>query len=130
MIDQNILRWKMFAASSGPGGQHVNKVATAVELRCAVKDLGLPEQIEERFRMLAGRKLTDEGEIVIVAKEHASQVRNKVEALERLEELVAQARKLPKKRRPTRPTKASGQRRLVGKKIRANIKKLRRGGDE
>ena len=110
MIDQKVLRWKTFAASSGPGGQHVNKVASAVELRCDVGDLGLNEGAVARLKVLAGRRLTEEGEIVLVGKEHASQARNKVEVLERLEELVAEAKKVPKFRRKTRPTRASGQR--------------------
>lgn len=122
MIDFKVLRWKAFAASSGPGGQHVNKVATAVELRCDVVDLKLPEAVAARLATLAGRKMTASGELVIVANGHRSLERNRAEALEKLTELVIEAGRIPKKRRATRPTKGSKERRITGKKKRSDIK--------
>jgi ribosome-associated protein len=124
-MDEKLLKFKFFAASAGPGGQHVNKVATACELRFDVDGAGLNEEVRERLVKLAGRKMTLEGEIVIVAKGSRSQEANKVEALARLEELLAKARKVPVKRKKSRPTKASRERRLEGKKVRSGIKRLR-----
>jgi ribosome-associated protein len=126
MIDVRVLRFRNFAASSGPGGQHVNKVASAVELRCDIRDLGLPERVEERLRGLLGRRISADGEVVLVGKERASAAMNRAEVFERLVDLVLEARKIPKKRRPTKPTKGSKERRLEGKKIRANVKKGRK----
>ncbi|MBI1309246.1 MAG: aminoacyl-tRNA hydrolase [Proteobacteria bacterium] len=126
-FDFKHLKWKAFAATSGPGGQHVNKVATAMELRCKIKDLELPEAAEARLRAAAGKRVNSEGELVLVAKEHKSQERNRLEAIEKLVEFVLEAGKAPKKRRATRPTKGSKERRLVGKKKRSDVKKLRQG---
>jgi ribosome-associated protein len=115
-----------FIAASGPGGQNVNKVATAVQLRfnlaaCAT----LPEPVKRRAAGLAGRRLTQDGVIVITANEHRTQNRNREAARDRLLELLRQAAIAPIFRKPTRPTKASKTRRLDAKTRRAGTKKLR-----
>lgn len=124
-MDERLVKLKFFAATAGPGGQHVNKVATACELRFDVAGAGLSGVVRERLVKLAGRRMTEAGEIVIVAKGSRSQEANKAEALARLEELLEKARKVPVKRRKSRPTKASKERRLAGKKLRGDVKKLR-----
>jgi ribosome-associated protein len=116
-----------FIRSSGPGGQNVNKLATAVQLRFDVRHSpSLPEEVRARLGRLAGRRLTNEGVLVITAQRHRTQERNRADALERLLELIRQAVVAPVKRRPTRPTKASRERRIEGKKRRSGIKNLRR----
>jgi ribosome-associated protein len=116
-----------FIRSSGPGGQNVNKVASAVQLRCDLKAWpALPERVRIRLRTLAGRRITDDDVIIISAQRHRTQENNKRDALERLDELVAAARVEPKIRRATRPTRASKERRLEGKQQRSQIK-ARRG---
>lgn len=115
-----------FSRSSGPGGQNVNKVSTRAELRVALDDLPLRPAALHRLARLAGRKVTDEGELVIVADEHRSQPRNKAEALERLRELIVAALVEPKVRKPTKPTKGSQRRRVEGKKQRGQVKEGRR----
>ncbi len=115
-----------FIRSSGPGGQNVNKVASAVQLRCDLKLWpALPERVRQRLRTLAGRRITDEDVIVITAQRLRTQDQNRRDALERLSELVAQARIEPKIRRPTKPTRASKQRRLESKQQRGQIKRRR-----
>lgn len=116
-FDDNALSWKFFSAG-GPGGQHVNKVATAAMLRADVAQLGLNEYTMER---LAG-KMTKDGAIVIIARRYKSQEQNKADALERLAAMITKAREVPKYRRKTKPTRASGERRLTGKKVRSGIK--------
>jgi len=122
-----------FVRAAGPGGQNVNKVATAAQLRF---DLGataaLNEAAKARLRVLAGRRLTDEDVILIIARNHRTQEGNRREALARLEELVAAARIEPRKRKATRPTRASQERRLQGKARARSVKRLRgavRGDD-
>ena len=115
-----------FIRSSGPGGQNVNKVASAVQLRCDLKLWPeLPERVRQRLRTLAGRRITDDDVIVITAQRLRTQDQNRRDALERLSELVAQARIEPKVRRPTKPTRASKQRRLEGKQQRGQVKRGR-----
>jgi ribosome-associated protein len=112
-----------FVRAQGPGGQHVNKTSTAVELRFDVRGSpSLPEDARERLERLAGARLTLEGVIVLFAQSRSSQHLNREEARERLAALVRQALIRPKRRRPTRPTLASKERRLVGKKTRSDIK--------
>lgn len=112
--------------SPGPGGQNVNKLATACQLRFAVGATSLlDEPARQRLRRLAGRRLTREDEIVIEAHRHRSREANRRDALERLAGLIAAARVAPKKRSPTKPTRASRERRLQSKKLRQDVKRLR-----
>jgi ribosome-associated protein len=116
-----------FVRSSGPGGQNVNKLSTAVQLRFDVRHSpSLPNDVAVRLMKFAGRRLTKEGVLVLIAQSHRTQERNRADARERLIELIKQAAIEPTPRRPTRPTKASKRRRLEGKKRRSGIKLLRR----
>jgi ribosome-associated protein len=122
-----------FVRSAGPGGQNVNKLATAVQLRFDVRQSpSLPPEVRTRLERLAGRRLTTEGVLVITAQRHRTQDRNREDARERLIELIRRAAVPPVPRRPTKPTHASRKRRLESKQRRAKIKRLRgaRPGEE
>jgi len=111
-----------FVRAQGAGGQNVNKVASAAHLRFDVRTSSLPEPVKERLLALNDQRINAEGVLVIKAQEHRSQEMNRAAAVQRLIELVASVAKPPKKRRPTKPTLASKQRRLTGKAVRSGIK--------
>jgi ribosome-associated protein len=115
-----------FVLASGPGGQNVNKVSSAVQLRFDVAGSpSLDDDVRARLSALAGQRLTKEGVIVISARAHRSQERNRADARERLLDLIRRAAEPPKPRRATRPTKAAKRRRLESKKIRSHVKRAR-----
>ncbi len=114
-----------FIASSGPGGQNVNKVATAVQLRCDAFRLGLAPDVYKRLKELAGSRMTSVGEIVITARSHRTQEANRTEARQRLAELIQRAHIRPRKRKPTKPSRAAKAKRVEAKKSRSVIKQAR-----
>jgi ribosome-associated protein len=114
-----------FIRASGPGGQNVNKLATAVQLRFHVGRSGLPSEVRTRLVRLAGRRMTADGVLVITAQRHRTQARNRDDARERLIELIRRAAAPPVARKPTRPPASSRRARLETKKRRSGLKHLR-----
>lgn len=124
-IDEKDLQW-VFVQASGPGGQNVNKVATAVQLRFDLAHcVTLPDEVRTRLARLAGKRLTQEGVLIIEAKRYRTQEKNRQDALKRLGDLLHKAYEKPKKRQKTKPTFASQQKRLARKRRRSAVKQQR-----
>jgi ribosome-associated protein len=125
-IDENEIQLE-FVRSSGPGGQNVNRVATAVQLRFDVRNSpSLPDDVRQRLTRIAGKRVTEDGVLIIDARRYRTQERNRQDAIDRLVELIRRAARKPKVRRPTRPTAKSKRRRLEAKRRRSEKKRLRK----
>ena len=129
LIPEAALSWN-FVRASGPGGQNVNKVSTAVECRLDLARAGLEPGVRQRLERLAGSRLTGAGEVLIVAESERSQVRNRADALERLGALIDAAREVPKPRIPTRVSRGQKAKRQAEKKHRSEIKKQRKSPND
>jgi ribosome-associated protein len=115
-----------YIRASGPGGQNVNKVASAAQLRFDVRNSSLPEEIKARLIKLAGKRITQAGVLIIEARRYRTQEQNREDALARLAALIEKASKRPRARRQTKPTRAAREKRLESKKRKGEIKSLRR----
>lgn len=125
ILDEKDIRYQ-FSRASGPGGQNVNKVASAVQLRFNVDNPALPPEIRERLIKLAGTRLTTDGTLIIEARRFREQERNRQDALDRLVDLIRRSAQKPKSRRRSRPSQASKTRRLQTKRRRGELKRSRR----
>jgi len=129
-VPENELRFE-FLRSSGPGGQNVNKVATAVRLRFDVRSSpSLSDEVKNRLIALAGKRATEAGEIVILGQRHRTQESNRSDVIGRLEDLVERASVTPKRRRATRPSRGARERRILEKKRRGDRKRERNRGSD
>ncbi|MGA2779073.1 MAG: alternative ribosome rescue aminoacyl-tRNA hydrolase ArfB [Steroidobacteraceae bacterium] len=127
LVPDEDFEWK-FIRASGPGGQNVNKVSSAVQLRFLLpQNTTLPAAVKQRLRRIAGQKLNDDGSILIFARSERSQDQNRREALARLEAMLREALIAPKIRKKTKPTRASKERRIDSKKKRSSTKRSRQG---
>jgi ribosome-associated protein len=118
-----------FVQSSGPGGQNVNKVASKAQLRFDTNSTSLPEEVRARLRQIARNRISEDGILLIEARRYRSQDQNRLDAINRLVELIRKAAQPPKKRKRTKPTQASIEKRLESKRRRGDVKRLRREVD-